>query len=238
MRTRPRSRSGRRRWKVGCRARCATCGTSSCRLSPVLLHVPGDRVHVGRAAGDGDDLHLHGGSPSTVAAELADVVPYVSGVIELDGTQGAGARMILRCHGCDPDAVRIGDKVEIWFDQISDTYAMPRARPAAGRRNTPGVTNAGRPRRVRGRGRAAAAVRRGPGGDGANGYQDAAVADILTEAGLWTRRSSYRHFESRDQLLCALYRREAELAAAAAAGQGGRSPPTRACVATPWMRRS
>jgi AcrR family transcriptional regulator len=45
-----------------------------------------------------------------------------------------------------------------------------------------------------------------------NGYQDAAVADILGEAHLSTR-SFYRHFESKDQLLCALYRREAESAA-------------------------
>jgi AcrR family transcriptional regulator len=42
-----------------------------------------------------------------------------------------------------------------------------------------------------------------------NGYADAAVADILAEAGMSTR-SFYRHFESRDQLLCALYRHEAE----------------------------
>jgi AcrR family transcriptional regulator len=46
-----------------------------------------------------------------------------------------------------------------------------------------------------------------------NGYTDAAVADILREANLSTR-SFYRHFESKDQLLCALYRREAEAAAA------------------------
>ena len=36
-----------------------------------------------------------------------------------------------------------------------------------------------------------------------NGYVDAAVADILREADLSTR-SFYRHFESKDQLLCAL----------------------------------
>jgi AcrR family transcriptional regulator len=42
-----------------------------------------------------------------------------------------------------------------------------------------------------------------------NGYADAAVADILAQAGLSTR-SFYRHFESKDQLLCALYRHEAE----------------------------
>jgi AcrR family transcriptional regulator len=46
-----------------------------------------------------------------------------------------------------------------------------------------------------------------------NGYQEAAVADVLAEASLSTR-SFYRHFESKDQLLCALFRRETEGAAA------------------------
>ena len=46
-----------------------------------------------------------------------------------------------------------------------------------------------------------------------NGYTDAAVADILREADLSTR-SFYRHFESKDQLLSALFRREADAAAA------------------------
>jgi AcrR family transcriptional regulator len=45
-----------------------------------------------------------------------------------------------------------------------------------------------------------------------NGYADAAVADVLKEADLSTR-SFYRHFESKDELLCAVYRREAEAAA-------------------------
>ena len=46
-----------------------------------------------------------------------------------------------------------------------------------------------------------------------NGYQEAAVADVLAEANLSTR-SFYRHFESKDQLLCALFRRETEGATA------------------------
>jgi AcrR family transcriptional regulator len=51
-----------------------------------------------------------------------------------------------------------------------------------------------------------------------NGYADAAVADILREADLSTR-SFYRHFESKDQLLCALFRREADAAAARLRGK-------------------
>jgi AcrR family transcriptional regulator len=42
-----------------------------------------------------------------------------------------------------------------------------------------------------------------------NGYADVAVADILAEAGMSTR-SFYRHFGSKDQLLFAQYRHEAE----------------------------
>jgi AcrR family transcriptional regulator len=45
-----------------------------------------------------------------------------------------------------------------------------------------------------------------------NDYQEVTVADILTEAGMSTR-SFYRHFGSKDELLCAMYRRDAERAA-------------------------
>lgn len=42
-----------------------------------------------------------------------------------------------------------------------------------------------------------------------NDFSDISVADILSEAGLSTR-SFYRHFDSKDQLLCALIRRDAD----------------------------
>lgn len=60
---------------------------------------------------------------------LAQVVPYVSGVVELDGTQGAGARMLVNIVDVDPDALRIGDRVEIVFDHINEEMSVPRFRP-------------------------------------------------------------------------------------------------------------
>jgi len=45
-----------------------------------------------------------------------------------------------------------------------------------------------------------------------NAYASATVQDILAEAGLSTR-SFYRHFQSKDDLLKAIYRRDAERAA-------------------------
>src|ERR1700722_14137263 len=65
-----------------------------------------------------------------LAPQLAAVVPYVSGVIELDGTQGAGARLLLNITDADPDTVRLGDQAQIWFDQVSETFPLPRARMA------------------------------------------------------------------------------------------------------------
>lgn len=59
---------------------------------------------------------------------LADVVPYVSGIIDLDGTQGAGARLMGNITECVVDDVRIGDKVEVAFEPLSETYAMMRFR--------------------------------------------------------------------------------------------------------------
>ncbi len=59
-----------------------------------------------------------------------DVVPYVSAVIDLDGTQGAGARMLANVIDCDPEAVAIGDRVRVVFDRLSDTLALPRFAPA------------------------------------------------------------------------------------------------------------
>jgi uncharacterized protein len=61
--------------------------------------------------------------------QLADAVPYVSAIIELDGTQGAGARLQANIIDCDPDKIRIGDKVEVVFERVSDTLAVPRFRP-------------------------------------------------------------------------------------------------------------
>ena len=81
--------------------------------------------------------------------------------------------------------------------------------PASARPHSDGRASAGRPRRFEPADElrllfdAALVVMQ------RNGYADVAVADILAEAGLSTR-SFYRHFESKDQLLCALYRHEAE----------------------------
>jgi uncharacterized protein len=61
--------------------------------------------------------------------DMAACCPYVSGAVELDGTQGAGARMLVNIIDCDPETVRIGDRVEIVFEHLNDEMHTPRFRP-------------------------------------------------------------------------------------------------------------
>jgi len=63
-----------------------------------------------------------------LSPSLKTQVPYVSAVVELDETQGAGARMVVNVVDCDSESVAIGDRVRIVFDKVSDTFAVPRAR--------------------------------------------------------------------------------------------------------------
>ena len=67
-----------------------------------------------------------------LARMLHEVVPYASGIVELDGTQGAGARMIVNVIDCDVDTLAIGDRVEIVWEHVSDDMSVPRFRPIGG----------------------------------------------------------------------------------------------------------
>lgn len=64
-----------------------------------------------------------------LAPSLAEVVPYVTAVVELDGTTGAGSRMLVNVVDCNPETVAIGDRVRVKWDRVSDTLALPRFAP-------------------------------------------------------------------------------------------------------------
>ena len=109
-------------------SRCATCGT--CRLppAPYCFACQGDEVDWVDLPGTGT-IYTFTVVRHPLRPGLGDVVPYVSGVVELDGTQGAGARLIVNIVDCDPDAVRIGDKVRVVWDKVSDTLNIFRFAP-------------------------------------------------------------------------------------------------------------
>ena len=109
--------------------RCTNCGTFVLPAQPrcfVCRHQTFEQVEL---PGTGT-IYSFTVVRHPLIPQVADVVPYVSGVIELDGTQGAGARMIANIIDVDPESVQIGDKVRVVFDRVSETLAVPRFAPA------------------------------------------------------------------------------------------------------------
>ena len=109
--------------------RCTTCGTVVLPPQPFCFTCRDQAFEWIELPGTGT-IYTFTVVRHPLAPHLAEVVPYVSGVIELDGTQGAGARLLLNITDAEPETVAIGDKVEIWFDQVSETFHLPRARMA------------------------------------------------------------------------------------------------------------
>jgi uncharacterized OB-fold protein len=109
-------------------SRCTRCGTFLLPPQPRCFKCRNDSFAWEELPGTGTIYSFtvvrHPLSPA-----LAEVVPYVSAVIELDGTQGPGARLLANVIDCEPDTVAIGDRVRVSFDRLSETLALPRAVP-------------------------------------------------------------------------------------------------------------
>ena len=54
-------------------------------------------------------------------------VPYNLSMVELD----AGVRMWSNVVGCDPEQVKIGDRVELTYDDVTPEVTLPRFRLVA-----------------------------------------------------------------------------------------------------------
>lgn len=60
---------------------------------------------------------------------FAESVPYAAVVVELD----EGPRLTTWVTGIEPDELRIGMPVELWFDDISDEVTLPKFKPETDR---------------------------------------------------------------------------------------------------------
>jgi uncharacterized protein len=109
--------------------RCTECGTFVLPPEPRCFNCRATTFEFVELPGTGT-IYTFTIVRHPLAPQLSEVVPYVSGVVELDGTQGAGARMIANIIDVDVETVAIGDKVQIAFEPASDTFAVPRFRPA------------------------------------------------------------------------------------------------------------
>ena len=63
-----------------------------------------------------------------VVPALTSAVPYVVGLVELDGAPGV--RLVTNIVDCDPDVLRVGDPLEVVWDDLGDDRTVPRFRPS------------------------------------------------------------------------------------------------------------
>ena len=108
--------------------RCTNCGTFRLPPSPICFVCQHRDVEWEELPGTGT-IYSFTVVRHPLAKMLHESVPYASGIIELDGTQGAGARMIANIVECDVETVRIGDRVEIVWEHVNDEMAVFRFRP-------------------------------------------------------------------------------------------------------------
>jgi uncharacterized protein len=109
-------------------SQCTKCGTFLLPPQPICFACQGMTFEWAELPGTGT-VYTFTVVRHPLAPHLVEVVPYVSGVIELDATQGAGCRLMANIIDCDPEAVRIGDKVRVVFEKVSETMAVPRFTP-------------------------------------------------------------------------------------------------------------
>jgi uncharacterized protein len=107
--------------------RCDACGTFVLPPKPYCFECLGQSFTWTELAGTGT-VYTFTVVRHPLHKGLKDVVPYVAGVIELDGTQGAGARLMGNIFDCDPEDVRVGDIVKVDFEPLGEDYAMMRFR--------------------------------------------------------------------------------------------------------------
>ena len=109
--------------------RCTNCGTFRLPPGPFCFVCRHQAVEWIELLGTGT-IYTFTVVRHPLAPHFAEVVPYVTAVVELDGATGAGSRMIVNVVDCDPDRVAIGDPVRIVWDRVSDTLSLPRFAPA------------------------------------------------------------------------------------------------------------
>ena len=108
-------------------ARCTGCGTKMLQ-QPSHCYVCQKREFVWEELPGTGTIFSYTIVRHPLRPQLQVTVPYIGAIIELDGTQGAGARIMANVIDCDVEAVRIGDRVQVEFETISDTFTVPRFR--------------------------------------------------------------------------------------------------------------
>jgi uncharacterized protein len=99
--------------------RCGSCGRYWFPPANVCQHCWSDRYTWQQVSGRGR-VHSFTVFRRAYATELADQLPYVVAVVELE----EGPRLITNVVGVEPDDVRVDLPVEVVFDDLTDDVTL------------------------------------------------------------------------------------------------------------------
>lgn len=102
---------------------CDDCGTFHLPPSGFCYECDGESISMTEVSGAGE-VYSFTIVRHPVVPALVPVVPYVIAVVDLDGAPGA--RLVGNVIDCEPEAVRIGSKVTVVYDDIDDEVTIPR----------------------------------------------------------------------------------------------------------------
>jgi uncharacterized OB-fold protein len=103
--------------------RCTNCQTFRFPPSPFCFNCQHQPVELVEVAGTGT-VYTYTIARHPVVPMLADNVPYVVAVVELD--DAPGVRMIANVVECDPEDVEIGKPVRVVWDDVDEYVTIPR----------------------------------------------------------------------------------------------------------------
>jgi hypothetical protein len=105
--------------------RCRDCGTIRFPPRAVCSKDLSDNTEWMRATGRGT-VYTFTVTHQNHAPGFRDELPYVLAVVELD----EGPRLMTNVVGCAPDAVRIGMRVIVEYEDVTPEMTLPKFRPA------------------------------------------------------------------------------------------------------------
>ena len=100
---------------------CADCAKYHFYPRELCPHCHSDAVDWAQAKGTGSVYTFTIARRPAGPAFKADA-PYVVAIVELD----EGPRMMTNIVGADPDDIRIGQRVEVTFDDVTETVTLPK----------------------------------------------------------------------------------------------------------------
>ena len=106
--------------------RCRACGTKRHYPRALCPKCLSDDTEWLRCAGTGQ-VYTFTITYQNQAPGFREQLPYVMAYVELD----EGVRLLTNIVGCAPDSVRIGMRVRVVFEDVTDEIAIPRFEPAS-----------------------------------------------------------------------------------------------------------